>query len=232
MKYLTILLLFVCITSYAQEKELEIYLTNDSVVTTDWIKMHELPFFQKPYVRIDHKRGTKIKIEDIKSYKGTDQLGNYRELYRPGLQLGETNYYTELWFGTDSTEKLKIFYNQFLFARKGRPARICHTGFQLNDGAVKDLNYKNVNRCFDTLGYSNPSFKHARQFRFLQYVSVAVATGLLATVVYDKWPSPGNRSLEDQHNTLFLTSGCLVAFSLYLEIPKKRKLVKALKGYR
>jgi len=230
MKYLPIFLFLVCLNSYSQEKNLEIYLKNDSIITTDWIKLHKLPFFQKPFVRIDNKKGHKIKLEDIKSYRGVDQFGHYRELHSASISSNGSNRFTERWFYTDSTEKCKIFYNRFLFSGKKPPSGSCHTSYQLNRGAIKNLNYRNIKQDFSILGNDSGHLKGAKQIRFLQYISVAVATGLLATIVYDKWPSPGNRSLENKHNTLFLTSSCLVAFSLYMEIPKKQKLLKAIKA--
>lgn len=229
MKYLSILLLFFSITVYSQENKLEILLRSDSIIETNWIKLHELPFLGKPHVRIDHKRGSKIRIEDIAGYKGEDQFGNYRQLHRPDRSSAGYSSFTETWFRSDSIAKCKIFYNRFLFSGEGRPSTIKHTFYQMSNSPIRPLNYTNIRQDLSSQGTYSRHLKRAGQIRFLQFASVAVATGLLATLIRDKWPSPGDRSLQDKHNALFFTSGCLVAFSLYLEIPKKKQLVKALK---
>jgi hypothetical protein len=45
MRFLYLILLFVTFSSYSQDKSIEILLETDRIITTEWIELHEFPFF-------------------------------------------------------------------------------------------------------------------------------------------------------------------------------------------
>ncbi len=154
MKYLSILLFFFWTTSYSQEKTIEILLKSDSIVTTDWLIFKDFPIFQNPYLKIDSLNGPKIKIRDIKSYKGYDQLGNYRQLFNIDFASKRAYRFTELMLHTDSTKNVKIFYSQLTFGHGIKSSQTHHTKYQLNNQEPKKLNYNNIKQDFSHLSYS------------------------------------------------------------------------------
>ena len=115
MRYLFALFLFASISCYSQEKSIRIYLQSDSLISTEWIKLYDFPFFRAPFLQIDSIGGNKIKVKNIKSYKGYDQFGNYRRLKTIRPKTKGKYYFTEQIFKHDSTDNIKIFYNKVLF---------------------------------------------------------------------------------------------------------------------
>jgi hypothetical protein len=229
-KYLTLFLLFLGVFGYAQDvKNIEITLESGDVKTTNWINLKETPTFQKPFLTVDSISGQKIKIKDIKSYKGYDQNGYYRQLQKIDLNQKGRFRFTELMFRKDSTEAVKIYYNKNTFALEAETGNKTYFQYQLKNKEIKKLTYKNINQDFIDLNYKSESLDKAKQIKILQYTSMAIATGLLGYYIIDnEAPYKGSFMKND---FAFYTAGVFFVLPFALEKTKKDKLTDALKNY-
>lgn len=230
-KILTILLLFIGLSGYTQEvKKIEIILESGETKTTNWINLEETPTFQKPFLRIDSLSGLKIKIKDIKSYKGYDQNGNYRQLQKISLYRKGEFRFTELMFRKDSTDAVKIYYNKNTFAFGFETGNETFNQYQLKNKEIKKLNYKNVSQDFIDLNYSNKSLEKVKQLRILQFTSLAIASGFLGYYLVNN-TSPSKGGFMDNNSALY-PAAIFFVLPFTLEKTKKDKLIEALKNYK
>ncbi|MFB6342194.1 hypothetical protein ACE1ET_10735 [Saccharicrinis sp. FJH62] len=223
------ILLFINIYSFSQENQVKITLESDSIITTDWIKLNEFPTLFKPYVRIDNPSGLKIKLQDIRSYKGYDQEGNFRQLSKINLNKKGKFRYTELTFKTDSTDKVKIYHNNFTFGLEHRTSNERLTQYQFNDDQIKKLNYNNIMQDFSESGYSSKYLTQVKNIKILQYASLSIATGLLGYYIFNNQKANKNGFMDN--DMILFTAGILYVVPFTLEKPKKKKLIESLKNY-
>ena len=232
MKYLFIFLLFATFSCYSQEKSIEILLKKDSVITTDWIKLYELPFLQQPFVKIDGLDGTKIKVRDIIHYRGYDQFGNYRQLETIDFGTRKKYLFTERKFKQDSSEKVKIYYDQLTFGLEDKSTKVNQIKYAINNQDIRKLNYRNVRNDCLQFNIEDENLKKANQIRIIQYISIGIGVVLLTDIVADYW-DPNNKEFRSTNDNLkFMASGVLLVFPFTLEKTKQKRLIKALKSLK
>ena len=111
-----LLFLLITISGYSQEQNIQIVLKSDSVINTKWIQLYDSPLFAQPFIKINHDNGYKIKLKDIKQYKGYDQNGDYRFLTANFLD-NKQYIFTEQFFSQDTSINLSIFYHNNTFIK-------------------------------------------------------------------------------------------------------------------
>jgi hypothetical protein len=227
MKYLNILFILISLSCYSQKKSIKLILNTDSTITTEWINLYDSPILSSPYIKIDGNNGDKIKIKDIRSYKGYDQFGNYKRLETIRFKTKGKYCFTEQTFKQDSVDNIKIFYNQVLFGRPENSSKFNRVRYKLENNEIKDLNYKNVKIDFD---YAQDKLKNVNHLRIAQIISASLGVLLLSDIILDHW-DPQNAEFGNKKDELkFIASGLLLTFPFTLEKAKQKRLIKIIKN--
>jgi len=233
MKYFFLLLLFIGISCNAQENSIEIQLKSDSLIYTEWIKLYEMPLFQKPYIKIHSTKGSIIKLEDINYYKGCDQNGRHRFLQTIDYGFQNRSRFSEHLFSKDSTLNLKIYYDQHIFGGEGIdiPSGSKSTKYTLYNHPLKKVNYKNLKKDLADNELSKGYLKSANQIRFLQIVSTGLGVALISSQILINSNPTGKNFLSRSSKITLMTGGALLIVPFTLEKAKRTKLLNALKHY-
>jgi hypothetical protein len=220
---------FIC---YSQDDLVEIKLKSDTTIYTSWLKLNGFPTMQKPFIRIDHPRGKTFEINEINSYKGYDQAGNFRNFQTRKTGLFDSFLFTERLFRQDSLPSVSIFYERLTFGGFRFPETEETFQYKLNNSEIKNLTYSNVKEDFADNKYASKYFKKAQQIRILQYLSAGIGISLIAKGIIDSsYPFNENSISEKDDFSLVIGSICLV-FPITLQKPKREKLLKTVKNYR
>jgi len=230
MRYFYLFLLFVTFSCYSQDKPIEILLKTDSIITTDWIELHDFPFFQSPYVRIHNLDGPKLKIRNIQNYNGYDQYGNYRQLDVIDFNVKRKYYFTERKFQLDSAERVKIYFDQLIFGLGDNSWKIKNVKYSVNNNEIRKLNYRNVKNDLIDINISNNNLKKANQIRIIQFISIGLGAAILTDVLIENWDPTDAEFMNKESNFKLLASGLFLTFPFTLEKPKQKRLLKVLRN--
>ncbi len=230
MRYFFLLLFSVTLSCYSQNKPIEIVLQTDSIIKTEWIQLRYFPFLQRPFIRIDNPMGQKIKIKNIKSYKGYDQHNNYRQLDIIDLQSQKKYSFTERCFRVETSNEIKIYHNQHTFGIGDRYGKIQNTKYSINNSRAKKLNLKNVKADIIEIDGTYTKLKKVNQLKALQYISFGIGVALISDVLLNNW-NPNHQKYTNRRSTInLIASGVFLTFPFTLEKPKQQQLIKALKN--
>lgn len=232
MRYFYIVLLFVTFSCYSQDKSIEILLKTDSLITTDWIELYDFPFFQDPFIKIHSLDGPKIKISNILNYKGYDQFGNYRQLDVIDYGVKRKYCFTERKFQLDSTEKVKLYFDQLIFGLSDNSWKIKNIKYSVNNRELRKLNYRNVRSDLIDFNISENDLKKANQIRIIQFISIGLGAALLTDLLINNWDPTDSEFMNTEGNIKFITSGLLLTFPFTLEKLKQKKLLNTLRNYK
>ncbi len=226
LRYFFLLLLMVTFSCYSQDKPIEILLKTDSIITTDWIELHDFPLFQSPYIRIHNLNGPKIKIRSIKNYNGYDQYGNYRQLDVIDFNVKRKYYFTERNIQLDSAERVKIYFDQLIFGLEDNSWKIKTINYSLNNKEIRKLNYRNVKNDLININISNNNLKKANQIIVIQFISIGLGAALLPDVLIENWNPTDAEFMNKESSFKLFASGLFLTLPFTLEKPKQKRLLK------
>jgi len=220
---------FIC---YSQIDHIEIKLKSDTTIYTSWLKLNEFPMLEEPFIRIDHFRGQKIDIDEVKFYKGCDQAGNFRSFQTEQTGSFDSYVFTERLFRHDSLSSVHIYYERLTFGGFRLPETKETFQYKLNNSKIKDLTYSNVKSDFGDNKHASIYFKKAQNIKVLQYLSAGIGASLIAKGIVDS-SFPFSKNSISKNDDVFLLMGCIsLVFPITLQKAKKEQLIKAVKNYR
>ena len=234
MKYFLSLLLLATISCYSQDKSIVIQLKSDSLIKTNWIKLYDFPFFQKPFIRIHSANGHKIKLRDINYYKGYDQNGNFRYLKTLDLEFQKNFRFSERLLRLDSTQSVDIYYDYVTMGGTDIvfSSRFENNYYSIKNQPIKNVNYRNVRNDLADCEFSQSDIRSAKRIKFIQLLSVGIGTALLTKTIWNI-TNPLNETFPKKVSEIsFIVSGALLVFPFTLERAKKTKLTDALRKFK
>jgi hypothetical protein len=233
MKYIIALtFLFSTIICQSQNTSIEIRLTSDSTIHTDYIKLKHSPMLGKPYIRVHNNSGIKIKIKDISSYEGFDKFGNYRSLKAEKYNYRSGQAFNERLFLEEKSGNISMYYDRITFGSTENSSTLEFYYYRVANKNFKTLNYRNISddlKDFD--GRTNNNLKWAKRIKFIQFSSAIIGTAILTNLVVFDSSKLDAVNINRLESFSFFASGIFLTFPLTLEKIKRTKLKNALKTY-
>lgn len=135
-------------------------------------------------------------------------------------------YFIERKFQLDSTEKVKIYYDQLIFGLGDNSWKIKNVKYCVNNTNIRKLNYRNVKNDIIDINISNNKLKEVNQIRIIQFISIGLGAALLTDVLINNW-DPTDAEFMNKESTLeLIASGLFLTFPFTLEKPKQNRLLK------
>ncbi|MDY0196217.1 MAG: hypothetical protein RBR68_00235 [Tenuifilaceae bacterium] len=132
-------------------------------------------------------------------------------------------------FKLDSTERVKIFYDQFIYGLDENSGKVKNVKYSINNYQIRKLNYRNLKNDMIDIGISTNKLKKVNQLRIVQYISIGLGAALLTDVIIRNREPRDAEFMNAKSSLKLIASGLLFTFPLTLEKPKQDRLVKTLR---
>ena len=232
MRYFFVFIFLLPLISLSQNDSIEILLKSDSTIYTNWIELNDFTFLKKPYIKIHDLDGPKIKISQIKYYKGFDKNGNYKNLKT--IDLGSKNKYSfvERSFKHESIKRIDIYYDRLIFGGLDIPSSFKYLNYKKDNQTIKKVTYKNLLHDLSDNAISLNYLKKAKQIKLIQIISTGLGAFLIFKVMLDNYrPSPYNVKSNSKDDFSFYVGSFFLIIPFFLEKPKNKRFIQALKSY-
>jgi len=221
--------LFVVQVCYAQQNNMEVFLTSGQRLRTSWLKLQQNPFFQEPYIIINSRKGQEIKVSQLRSYQGRDQEGNYRKLFTYDLPFPKESSFTELSFREEKTKEGRLFFYKNIFAQKNNTFIITDVRYRFPEETIKKVTYRNVQQTFKKVNLANKKLKKATILHHAQWLSTGIALALLTDFLKNNYNPNDKDFMQKKDEIKLLASGLFFTLPFALQKPKRKKLIEALR---
>ncbi len=231
MKYFFILFFLIPLIGLSQNDSIKIVLNSDSTIYTNWIEFNNFPFLKKPYIKIHKLDGPKIKISKIQYYKGFDKNGDYRCLKT--IDLGsKSKYQLERSFKHDSINRIDVYYDRLTFCGFNIHSSFEYLNYKKDNQEIKKVTYKNLMADLSDNAVSMNYLKKANQLKWIQILSTGIGAFLISKVMLNNnRPSPYNVKSNSKDNFSFYAGSFFLVIPFFLEKPKNKRYIQALKSY-
>jgi len=186
-------------------------------------------FFSGPYVRVDGKKGPKIKIRAVDYIKGRDQYGKERyflPVYQGGFKIFAERLY--------DAERISIFYTDVMNWSGGFGYANRHYKYSFDNSELKKVNIRNLQYDLSNNPVSLDYIKKAKTTRTFQTVLYAVGAGLLihgfSSMIGDV-DDPGPIGQTPKISPTLILGVIAVNVPWFLNKGKQENLVNALEAY-
>lgn len=186
-------------------------------------------FLSGPYVRIDERRGPKIKIQEVEYIKGRDQYGKERyflPVYQGGFKIFAERLY--------DTERVSIFYTDVMNWSGGFGYANRHYKYSFDNSELKKVNIRNLQYDLADNPVSLDYIKKAKTTRTVQTVLYAVGAGLLIhgiSSMAGDVEDPGPIGQAPKIAPTLIIGAIALNVPWFLNRGKQDNLVNALKAY-
>ena len=227
-----LLLSLLPLLTYAQQGPIQVVLKNQDTVYTQYVYLNNNTGFSGPNVRVHHKRGEKIPIDEIDHVEGRDQQGAYK-YHKPVPYLYGGEIFAERNF---SSPRIEIYFTHYVSGFRDLLYNFRYFSYAIDSSSIKKMSYANLKQDLADHPVSVGYLKQAQGYRTAQIVLYGVGGALVVHGIAsglssnDELPPPGESRVKVPA-TLIIGAVALVVPNL-LNNSKQSYFLKALKNYQ
>jgi hypothetical protein len=223
MRKLTILILLFPFVVYSQTGPIQVHLKSGQALNTRYAYLFNTAGFEKPYVRINDRRGEKVTIDLVSYVDGTDQNGTFRYFKPIRFQA------REIWGErTYESDRIEIYYTDFHGDDWGSVYKYKYFMYTMDNSGMKKVSYASVKKDIEGNTESMLHLKKGNSIRITQLLLYTAGTSLIISGVASGLSDPENSKIP----VGFIAGAITLSIPFFLNNAKQKHFVNALEAFK